>query len=157
MTTKPEITKRLSDPYRSRGFILTIYENAEGDDHSVDLTEAGQQVDPDQNLNALRKCRRELVMAGLVFQFKSQGHFRLSLTRTGEDFAKWLLHQGHDWGVDEGMAKINMPEPPFRVGLNHLVPQTTYRKLIKAVNEGKLDLVVIPRQFKIKTKYWDEA
>lgn len=54
-------------------------------------------------------------------------------------------------------ARIDLPDPPYRVGKGHLLNSKAFTEFRRAVQEGKLDFVVIPHKAKTKTGYWDEG
>jgi hypothetical protein len=90
---------------------------------------------------------------GLIDQDRVGTHFTIALSAAGITAAQAIPE---DPAESAGDAE-SLPDAPFRLdGQNHRLPVKLWQQLVRRVNLGELDLMVIPRDQHTKTGYWDE-
>jgi hypothetical protein len=99
-----------------------------------------------------RNVRRALMKEGLIDQDRVGTHFTIALSAAGITAAQAIPED-----PAESAGDARLPDAPFRLdGQNHRLPVKLWQQLVRRVNLGELDLMVIPRDQHTKTGYWDE-
>lgn len=96
-------------------------------------------------------ARKQLIRQGLLKQYRKGKHFAVKLTEEGEAKAAEIPEE-----PPEAEAPPEVPEPPFRVGKDHILPGRAWKAILGRVKSGEFDIMIIPREQKTRTGYWDE-
>jgi hypothetical protein len=136
---------------RFRIALLEILTNLEGEwmalNDAMELAKNTSKVK--LQYSTLKATRQAMKYEGLVeVRQGSDRHWEIRATDKGEAYEE--PEPEPEW---EGPG----PEVPFRIGKGHLLPKEPYARLIEAVRQGRVDLIVVPHDKPIGgAGYWDE-
>jgi hypothetical protein len=106
---------------------------------------------PNNPYSTRKNARADLVRKGLLEQKKDRGHFYLRLTELGRKYEAKI--PGKVPPVDESG---DIPQIPFRIGAEHMLPAKAWKNVVEQVKSGHLSITVDAGHRHNEIPFWDD-